>query len=201
MLPTPPALETTLNKLGFKHVEKFLKSRYGDLFIFVYAFVDSLIPIPFMITDPFLMATILAKPERWRWLVAITSLASALGGVVAYLSIYYFRDDLLALFDADTVALLSTITVTNNMDTFVLSFLGAVTPIPYMIVAWAAALAGSSLLLFFAGSIIGRLIRYGVVGWCTYRFGPQALEYAKRSLIITTVVVVILGGCYLWLKM
>ncbi len=200
-MSTPPSLETTLNQLGFKHVERFLKSRYGDVFIFVYAFVDSLIPIPFMVTDPFMMAAILAKPARWRWLVAITSLASSLGGVVAYLSILYFRDELLALIDPETQALFNTITITNNTDAFVMSFLGAVTPIPYMVVAWVSALAGSSLLLFFAGSIIGRLVRYGVVGWCTYRFGPRALEYAKRSLIATSVVAVILVVLYVWLKM
>jgi membrane protein YqaA with SNARE-associated domain len=180
-----------------KRIEALIKSPYGTLFLVIYAFVDSLIPIPFMITDPFLMVAVLAKRQHTAWLVFITSVSSVLGGVVAYAGIYYFREYLLLQLSPEWHAMLDSIVITNNFDTFTLSVVGAVTPIPYMLIAWAVALTGSSLTMFILGSLFGRLVRYGIVGWCTYKFGSMALAYAKRSIMLTSIIVLVVAALYL----
>jgi membrane protein YqaA with SNARE-associated domain len=89
----------------------------------------------------------------------------------------------------------------NGGSAFVLTLLGAVTPVPYTIVAWAVAALKESLWLFVIGSVIGRSFRYIVVGYSTYRFGDLAISYAKRYIGLTSVVLFILAGLFLWLKM
>lgn len=179
-----------------KRIEALIKSHYGTWFLAIYAFVDSIIPVPFMITDPFLMIAVMAKRQHTAWLVFVTSVSSVLGGIVAYAGIYYFREFLLLQLSPEWHAMLDSIVITNNFDTFTLSVVGAVTPIPYMLIAWAVALTGSSLTMFIIGSLVGRLIRYGIVGWCTYKFGPLALKYAKRSILLTSIIVLVAAAIY-----
>ena len=179
-----------------KRIEALIKSHYGTWFLAIYAFVDSLVPIPFMITDPFLMIAVMAKRQHTAWLVFVTSVSSVLGGIVAYTGIYYFREFLLLQLSPEWHTMLDSIVIANNFDTFTLSVVGAVTPIPYMLIAWAVALTGSSLTMFILGSLVGRLVRYGIVGWCTYKFGPLALKYAKRSILLTSIVVLIVAAIY-----
>ena len=86
-------------------------------------------------------------------------------------------------------------------DTLVTTITGAITPIPYTITAWVIAVAGGSVGVFIFGSIIGRTLRYSVVGYCAYLFGPAALQYARRSLTVTSVVVLVLVALYIYLKL
>ena len=84
--------------------------------------------------------------------------------------------------------------VSNQANTFVLTIMGAVTPIPYTIVAWVVAVLNGSLLVFIAASIVGRGLRYIIVGYSVYRFGPLAISYAKRYLGLVSIIVLILVG-------
>jgi membrane protein YqaA with SNARE-associated domain len=89
----------------------------------------------------------------------------------------------------------------DSSNTLLLTLVGAMTPIPYTITAWVVAVGEGSLILFIAASMVGRGFRYGVVGLCTYWFGPRALTYARRSLGVTTVVLLSLVALYVWLKL
>ena len=89
----------------------------------------------------------------------------------------------------------------NEANTFVLTIVGAATPIPYTIVAWVVAVIEGNLWVFIGASILGRGLRYTIVGWSIYKFGPTAIAYAKRYLGLTSILILILVALYVWHKM
>ena len=89
----------------------------------------------------------------------------------------------------------------QNASTFMLTAIGAVTPVPYTIVAWVVAVLQGSLLVFTLASVLGRGFRYGVVGYATYRFGPAAVSYIKKYLgVASLIVLVAAAAAYFFLK-
>jgi len=90
---------------------------------------------------------------------------------------------------------------TNGSSAFVLTMVGAVTPVPYTIVAWAVAVIKGGLVAFIVASVLGRGLRYTIVAYSTYRFGPLAISYAKRYIGLTSVLVLVLAALYIWFKM
>ena len=91
--------------------------------------------------------------------------------------------------------------VANEGGTFMLTLVGAMTPVPYTIVAWVVAVIKGGLPAFVAASAIGRGARYIIVGYCTYHFGQLAIDYARRYVGLTSILVFILAGLYIWFKM
>ena len=66
---------------------------------------------------------------------------------------------------------------------FVFVLIGALTPIPYKVVAIASGLGNISFLTFIAASIVGRILRLGLVGYLTYLVGPHALPVFRNHLL------------------
>jgi membrane protein YqaA with SNARE-associated domain len=182
-----------------QRLSKLVRSKYGTATLSLIAVIESMLPVP-ILTDPFLVAAVLMNRTRLVFLVLVTMISSVFGGVLAFLMLLYFRDFLFTLLSPENISTFNQL-VAAGENTFLLTIVGAVTPVPYTIVAWTVALSSGSLIVFIIGSIVGRSIRYGIVGWCTYRFGPLAMQYARRSIAVTSVVIFILVGLYLWLKL
>ena len=53
---------------------------------------------------------------------------------------------------------------------------------------------------FIAGSFVGRVIRYGIVGWLTYAYGHQALAIVRRRLLAVSVICFFAAILYFYLK-
>ena len=177
-----------------------MKSRSGLWIIGMISFVESALPIP-ILTDPFLAAGILLNRQRATLIVILTTLASVLGGVFAFVSAAYFFEILSQYMSAQMTEEFNRIVTNDSASTGVLTLVGAVTPIPYTLVAWAAAVIEGSLLVFILVSVFGRGLRYAIVGYCTYWFGPSALKYAQRYLGFTSLVILVLAAAFVYLKM
>lgn len=180
-------------------LRELVRSKYGTYLLVLIAIIESMLPVP-ILTDPFLATAILMNRTRAVYLVVVTMVSSVIGGVMAFLMLIYFKDFLFTLLSPEVMTTLNQF-VAEGQDTFLLTIVGAVTPVPYTIVAWTVALSSGSLFIFVIASIIGRSIRYGIVGWCTYKFGPAAMQYAKRSIWLTSLVVFALAAIYIWLKL
>lgn len=170
-----------------KQAEGLLKSKYGLGLLAMISFVESALPIP-LITDPFLVAYILANRTHAVRAVVVTTLSSIIGGLAAYLmavSFYYFAIQYLS---SASVAELNTIIEQFQEGTFLITLAGAVTPVPYTLVALGAGFVQGSLFLFLLASVIGRGGRYAVVGYVTHQFGPRALRHIKHNLEVVTVI-------------
>ncbi len=177
-----------------------MQSRTGYTFLAAISFFEAALPLP-IITDPFLMAAILVDRRKVVRLTILTLLSSVLGGIAAFFTAFLFHDVLWSWTTPELQQTLQDFLTNNKNNTFILTLLGAITPVPYTISAWAIALMEGSLLVFILGSIVGRGVRYGIVAWCTYKFGPLAVSYAKRYVGLTSLLVFILVALYVWYKL
>jgi membrane protein YqaA with SNARE-associated domain len=194
-------VETVLHTKTVDQAKQILAGRNGLWLMSFISFFESALPIPLM-TDPFLIAAILVDRANTIKLVIGATLASVLGGLVAYFTVYYFLDVALGLMTSEMLVEFEALSKTAESSIFTLTLVGAITPIPYTISAYVIAALKGSMLLFVIGSIIGRGFRYVVIGYITYRFGPLAVKYTTRYMwwLSAVVLVTIIFG-YLFYKM
>lgn len=194
------AVEKVYQSKVVKKGQNFIGSHKGFRFVSIISFLESFLPVP-ILTDPFLVAAILANKTNAFKLIVATTFWSVVGGVFAYFTALFFFEWLLDILDSGLVEELQIMINTNTANTFVLTIIGAVTPIPYTLVAWTVAVLDGMLLIFILASILGRGVRYFVVGYCTYKFGSSAVSHVKRYSGLVTVVTVLLVVLYVWNKL
>lgn len=185
----------TVNK-----AKRLLKSRSGLTMVGMVSFIESATPLP-ILTDPFLIAAILVNRTRVGMLVLMTTATSTAGGVFAYLTGLLFIDILLKWMSPDIVEQFQSLMTSNQSSTLVLTLIGAITPVPYTLSCWAVGVLKGNLGLFIIASFIGRGIRYLVVGYSAYYFGPLAISYAKKYISKVSIFVFILVALFFWYKM
>ncbi len=175
----------------------FLRTQYGLWLLAVVSFMESAFPIP-IVTDPFVVAYILVNRTLWVRAVMVTTITSVLGGIVAYLLAAGFYEVIQQTgFAPDLEVEFQSITTMLQDGVFWITLAGAFTPIPYTVVGLAAGFVKANFFLFILASLIGRGVRYLIVGWLTYRFGEQALEIARRRILLISAIGLILGLTYL----
>lgn len=202
-MDTKPIQETVDQILATNTVTKaqaLLASRKGWWFIGAISCIESATPIP-VVTDPFMMAAILLNRAAYLKIIILTTATSVLGGLMAYLTAYFFMDILLNLFSPEVAFEIARLTATTDENTFILTLIGAFTPVPYTFTAWAVGALRGDIFLFIAASILGRGGRYIIGGWLTYRFGPMAVEKAKQSIGVTSIIILLLAAVYVWYKL
>lgn len=162
---------------------RWLRSKHSNWVLAAISFSESLFaPI---IIDPFLVAYIFAKREAWARYTAIAISFSVLGGIAGYFLGALFYDavgrPILAFYDLTD----SFETVARELDSngFVFVLLGALTPVPYKLVAIASGLVHVNFVTFLFASVVGRILRLGLVGIAAYVVGPHALPLIRRHLL------------------
>lgn len=179
-----------------------MRSRYAAPILASISFAESLF-LPVLI-DPFLVALILADRARWLYYTIISILASLAGGVAAYFVGLWFFDviaqPLLETYNLQADFLHATTQI--NEGGFVFVLIGALTPIPYKVVAIASGFGHITFVTFLVASIFGRILRLGLVGYAAFVVGPHALPMFRKHLLSLAYVFlfVLLGYLgYLWL--
>ena len=192
-----------LNKKMTDAAEKtgnVLRSRYGLSGIAIISFIESALPVP-IITDPFLIAYILADKSKAVKAVVVTTLASVAGGAAAYLiAVGLFEVFFSQLIPPDTVDAILAMAAKFEEGAFLLTITGAVTPFPYTFVAIAAGLVKTGFLMFIIASIIGRGFRYSVEGFLAYKYGEKAVTIIRKQIVLFSVLCVIAIGLYVLIK-
>ena len=160
---------------------RWMRSRHAKSILGFISFAESICaPI---ITDPFLAAIILVDRAQWKLYTLITIVTSVLGGIVAYalgaLFFEFFGVWLIDFFQLDGLFEYSTERLIEAGFFFV--FVGALTPIPYKLVALASGFVLLPLWIFIAASILGRGLRFIVSGYLTYAFGPMTLRLFRHQ--------------------
>jgi len=168
-----------------------LRSRYGLWVLACLSFAESALPVP-IITDPFLIAYILADKKSVYKGVFVTLCASVLGGIFAYTLAFSFYEFIADRYFVGVIGEQFFAIVDQLQEgTFVVTLLGAITPIPYTLVALGAGFVKGSLILFIIASIIGRGGRYILVGWVTYMFGEKAIDIIRRRLLFISLLCIV----------
>ena len=180
------AIETQVEEAAVQ-AGGLLRSRYSLWILAGLSFIESSLPIP-LITDPFLVAYILADKKAVFKGVLVTTLSSVLGGLFAYAAAFMFYEFIIDQYITGSLGeQFFEIVDSFQKGAFWVTLAGAVTPIPYTLVALGAGFMKASVPVFIIASIIGRAGRYGFVGVLTYYFGDRALALAKRNLMIVTI--------------
>ena len=114
---------------------RWLRSKHAGWILGLISFAESVIA-PILI-DPFLIALILARRERWLHYIFISVVFSVLGGIAAYILGALFFDFIgtwvISFYGLED----QFASITKHLDEngFVFVLLGALTPIPYKLVA------------------------------------------------------------------
>ena len=189
---------TTLQDEVLTRSEKWLRSPYGLLGLGMISFLESALPVP-LVTDPFLIVYILANRGRVVAAVAVATVMSALGGLAAYILAFWFGAFLLSFLGPVSLQEFYSMADQVGNDTFLLTVLGSLTPIPYTVVALAVGFVKGNVVAFILGSLLARGLRNAFVGYITYRFGPRVLEEFKRhTILITSLTIVFVGAYIMW---
>ena len=184
-----------------RYGSKWLQSKHSVWFLALISFAESVFA-PILI-DPFLIALIIASPNKWRIYTWVSIIASVLGGILAYILGALFFDTLgiklIELYSLEDT--FRTISESLNNNGFVFVLIGALTPIPYKIVAIASGLLQISFLTFLAASVIGRILRLGLVGLAAHAVGPRALPVMRRNLYFIAAVVGVVLIAYITIQL
>lgn len=181
-----------------KKASGLLRSRYGLWALGAISFAESALVVP-IVTDPFMVAYILANRTKVVSGVFVTVVASILGGVFAYAVAFWFFEFLSAQYlHGQFGQQFREIAAEFQRGTFIMAIIGAVTPVPYTTVALAAGFVKGNIFAFILGSILGRGVRFGVVGWLTHKYGHRALEIARRELFVATLVCAAVVAVYVF---
>lgn len=191
MLNESPEQSKKLHVVEEQQVPKLLQSRSSQWVLAAIAFTESILSP--LIVDPFLIAMTLAKTSAWFRYALIASVWSVLGGIAGYLLGALFFDligeNIIALYGLEEYFIKTQTLFEANV--FLMTLVGAFTPIPYKIFALTGGLMKVNLLLFILASIIGRAGRFFLVGYITKRLGEHATARMKRVINMGTVVLVL----------
>ena len=191
-----PQIDQQVQKVG-EQSARWLRSRFASPVLALIAFAESMFA-PILI-DPFLVALVLAKPESWKRYTIVAITASVAGGAAAYFTAAFFFNEFVngILAWEHFESQFNSISESLNQNAFWFTLIGAVTPIPYKLVALAAGFLQINFALFLLASIIGRIIRLGFVGYIAYRFGPYALKLFHARFNTFALIALIFLAIYL----
>ncbi len=173
-----------------------LTHRYSLSILGLISFIESALPVP-IITDPFMVAYIMAHRSKVLLGVLVTTVTSVAGGVAAYLVAAFFSEAILNLISKEAAAEFSRLASTYADSVSLLGFLGAITPVPFTLAAVVAGVLHGNVIFFIIGAFVGRIIRYGITGYLTYKFGQAALAIAERNIWPITLFALIASVLYI----
>jgi membrane protein YqaA with SNARE-associated domain len=176
-----------------KQLDKVIKaagSVYALWILAIISFLESaFLPVP---VDPFALPIMMANRRRLWQAAIIASLASVAGGCFGYFIGAYLADSFGAwIIDAYNLE--------TQFETFKsdvkdkgawMIAVGAISPIPYKIVAIAAGVVKFSLPVFFAVSIVCRTLRFFAFAGAIYYLGPSFERLLKQRVGLVTAILI-----------
>jgi len=191
------------NKYKDKFHSWFLEKAEGDKarwWLGIVSFTESSVfPIP---PDPLLMAVLMIRRECWIHYSLLVSISSVLGGVLGYLIGFF----VFATVGAPIVEFygleseLQKVTELYSNNAFLAVFTAAFTPIPYKIFTLTAGLFKVNFWVFLVASILGRSIRFFIVGYLMNVFGERIGKLVYKYFNVVSLLVVLIIVLYILFK-
>ena len=184
------------SKTQYNRVLRAAETALAVRLMLVFAVLESIIiPIP---VDPLLIATVLARPKNWVKLVTACTMGSVVGGGLGWTIGVWLGggvEQLLIHLPHAVAAPGKFAAVQNGFLEWgiLLVFIGAFSPLPYKVIAVSAGVAGFGLLPFLFTSLIGRGLRFAIVGGIARHHGDSRVVIVLISALAT-----LIGGA-LWL--
>lgn len=169
---------------------------YALAALFAVAFIESsFFPIP---PDVLIIPMVLAARRRWFRIAAVATLGSVLGGCFGYWIGAVLMDSwghsILTFYGKEDAFQQLSARFAQWGGWAVL--LAGVTPFPYKVITIFSGAVSLPLVLFIAVSILARALRFFVVAWLLYHFGPPIRDFIERrlGLLFTLLVAALIGG-------
>lgn len=160
---------------------------------------SSFFPVP---PDPFLMLAIFNNPKRWVRYTINISIFSVIGGVFGYLiGLLFF--DVVGYWLINTYSLVDEFELVKQMfseNAFWAVLISAFTPIPYKIFTIASGFFVINIISFILASLIGRTLRFFLVGAVSHFLGNKFAKTFVKYFDIVAIVIVFLIIIYILLK-
>ncbi|MEE2975150.1 MAG: VTT domain-containing protein [Thermodesulfobacteriota bacterium] len=172
-----------------KLTQQTLKFATGFKGIVIMAIVSFTEAVFFVIPpDPFLgLLCIKQSYKKVLNLTLICLAASIFGGCIAY----FLGDEIVQYSIANNITpitknldKLDLIKEKINEDTFLLMILSGFTPLPFKIFCIGAGILNASFIPFLIGSIIGRFLRFALVGYLAKEFGEKFMNILKSKKVL-----------------
>lgn len=164
--------------------------------LFAVAFIESsFFPIP---PDVLLIPMVLAARSHWWRIAAVATLGSVLGGMFGYWIGWALMDtwghSILAFYGKEA-AFDSLATRFEEWGGWAVLIAG-VTPFPYKVITIFSGAVALNLPLFISVSILARALRFFVVAFLLYHYGPPIRDFIERrlGLVFTIFMACLIGG-------
>lgn len=169
-------------------IKKILDKSKGPQTLVIMGIISFIESIFFILPpDPFLgLICITRKIKKVIYYVFICTFLSVLGGCVAYLlgeklfELAVYKD---IKFITNNIEQINQLKLRLNNETFWLMITSAFTPLPFKIFCISAGLAKVNFIPFLLGSIVGRGLRFLIVGMLAYKYGTKFEEILKSKKI------------------
>ncbi len=146
-------------------------------YVFI-SFIESIFfPIP---VDPLLMALCISKYKKSLYYAAVGCAASVLGAIGGYLLGFQTGDWVMSFFAGNPAIAKATELFKDN--TFYAMFISGFTFLPFKVFTVTAGLSKVSFMPFLIGSILGRGLRFFLVGGLIYFYGPPIKKFIDKYL-------------------
>jgi len=147
--------------------------------------------------EVFLVALMLAHPNRWKQYLTtaiITTIAgAAVGYYIATFLFLQFGEPLLAFYHLDHAFATARHLMVGHV--FVTMAVASFTPIPDKVFIYAGGFLGVHFFPYITGYFLGRSIRMAIVVYLTGRYGKQALDLFVRYILwFSALIFILLAG-------
>ena len=175
-------------------VLSWANSRYSIVALFTLAFTESsCFPIP---PDVLLIALCVSRPARALLYSAITTIGSVSGGICGYfigMKIWeYTSNFFFAYIPGFTPGSFNHVKSLYNDNAFLAVFVSGFTPIPYKVFTIAAGVCKISFIVFIVSSVLGRGLRFFLVGGLIKIFGEPVKKFISKYFNLLTILFTIL---------
>lgn len=176
---------------------------YGSPALFTLSFAESsFFPIP---PDVLQIALTLGNLRRWAFYAGLSAVASTLGGMAGYAigaGLWHMMQDLFFRwvpgFTPEVFAKVQGYYLEHDVW---IVFIAAFTPIPYKVITIAGGVCRIAFLPFVLASLVGRAMRFFLVGAALRKWGQPAKAFLERRFeLCTAAFTAMLIGGFLVLK-
>lgn len=186
----------TIIRRLYDWVLHWAETPYGSLALIILAFAESsFFPVP---PDVLLIALAISIPKRSFFYAFECSVSSVIGGIFGYLIGIALMDvigwRIIDFYNARE--LFTQLFEKFNQYNFWAVLIAAITPIPYKVFTIAAGAANATFWVFLVASVLGRSIRFFMVGTLIYIFGERIKNFIDRyfNWLSILFVVLLIGG-------
>lgn len=180
----------------YNWVLHWAQTKYGVVALIVIALTEPIcVPIP---ADIMVIGLSLGKPKHSIRYGLTCALFSVLGGTIAFaLGLFIGGERVVEFFGWISIGALHldrkatlALEMYEKYDFWAIS-ISALTPVPYMLFSWVGGMAGVSLTMFVAVSLVFRTMRFGSEALLFYFFGQRARRIIDQYFNLASIVAIV----------